>query len=89
MVTAVIHIKQDKLKTGRMAGGGACLPIACGDCGIYNLCREVNGHEVDLSIPETIVKSRRQFKRGELLYRVGEPRRAVYAIRSGSAKTYV
>lgn len=89
MVTAVIHIKQDKLKTGRMAGGGACLPIACGDCGIYSLCREVNGPEVDLSIPETIVKSRRQFKRGELLYRIGEPRRAVYAIRSGSAKTYV
>lgn len=89
MVTAVLHIKQDKLKAGRGAGVCPCLPIACDDCGIYDLCREVNGPDVDLSIPETIVKSRRQFKRGELLYRIGEPRRAVYAIRSGSAKTYV
>jgi len=89
MVTVVVHIRQDKVETGRAGGGGVCLPIACDDCGIYGLCREVNGPDVDLSMLETIVKSRRQFKRGELLYRIGEPRRAVYAIRSGSAKTYV
>ena len=89
MESAVIHIRQDKLKAEHAAGGGVCLPIACDDCGIYGLCREVNGPDVDLSMLETIVKSRRQFKRGELLYRIGEPRRAVYAIRSGSVKTYV
>lgn len=82
-------MRQDKLKAEHAAGGCACLPISCDNCGIYGLCREVNGVGVDLSMLDNIVKSRRQFKRGELLYRVGEPRRAVYAIRYGSVKTYV
>lgn len=77
------------MEAARGAGGGSCAPIACNDCGIYGLCRAVNGPDADLSIPETIVKSRRQLKRGEMLYRVGEPRRAIYAIRCGSVKTYV
>jgi CRP/FNR family transcriptional regulator len=49
----------------------------------------VNGADVDLSLPETIVRHRRLLKRGDVLYRVGEPQRAIYAIRSGSVKTYV
>ncbi|BAN36450.1 Crp/FNR family transcriptional regulator [Sulfuricella denitrificans skB26] len=53
------------------------------------MCREVNGPDVDLRLLETIVRNRKLFKRGELLYRVGEPLRAVYAIRSGSVKSYV
>jgi CRP/FNR family transcriptional regulator len=53
------------------------------------LCREVNGPEVDLRLLETIVRNRKIFKRGELLYRIGEPLRAVYAIRCGSVKSYV
>jgi CRP/FNR family transcriptional regulator len=53
------------------------------------LCREVNGPDVDLRLLETIVRNRKIFKRGELLYRIGEPLRAVYAIRCGSVKSYV
>jgi CRP/FNR family transcriptional regulator len=70
-------------------GNEVCLPVACDNCGIYGLCRAANGPDVDLSMLETIVKNRKLFKRGELLYRAGEPRRAVYAIRCGSVKTYV
>jgi CRP/FNR family transcriptional regulator len=66
-----------------------CSPVTCKDCGIYGLCREVNGPGVDLRLLETIVRNRRIFKRGELLYRIGEPLRAVYAIRCGSIKSYV
>lgn len=65
-----------------------CAPIACKDCGIFLLCRAVGG-DVDLSLLDTIVKSRKTYKRGEFLYRVGEPFRAVYAIRCGSVKTSV
>ena len=53
------------------------------------MCREVNGPDVDLRLLETIVRNRKIFKRGELLYRIGEPLRAVYAIRCGSVKSYV
>lgn len=66
-----------------------CSPVTCKDCGIYGLCREVNGPDVDLRLLETIVRNRKIFKRGELLYRIGEPLRAVYAIRCGSIKSYV
>jgi CRP/FNR family transcriptional regulator len=73
----------------RAANNEVCSPVTCKDCGIFGLCREVNGPSVDLRLSETIVKNRRLFKRGELLYRVGEPLRTVYAIRCGSVKTYV
>jgi CRP/FNR family transcriptional regulator len=73
----------------RATDNEVCSPITCKDCGIYGLCREVNGPDVDLRLLETIVRNRRLFKRGELLYRIGEPLRAIYAIRCGSAKTYV
>lgn len=73
----------------RDAANEACSPISCKNCGIFGLCREVNGSDADLSLPETIVKFRRMLKRGDLLYRVGDPKRAVYAIRCGSVKTYV
>lgn len=65
-----------------------CEPIACTSCGIHELCYSVGG-DTDLSVLNTIVKSRKTFKRGESLYRNGNPFRAIYAIRSGSVKTSV
>ena len=73
----------------RVADLEACSPVSCKDCGIYSLCREVNGPKVDLRLLETIVRNRKIFKRGEIIYRVGEPLRAIYAIRSGTIKSYV
>jgi len=73
----------------RAADNEVCSPVTCKDCGIYGLCREVNGPDADLRLLETIVRNRKMFKRGELLYRIGEPLRAVYAIRCGSVKSYV
>lgn len=70
------------------AAEDACIPIACTDCGIYNLCFAVGG-DADLSVLDTLVKSRRTYRRGELLFSIGEPYRAVFAIRNGSVKTSV
>lgn len=70
------------------ANDDMCAPIACKDCGIYGLCKAVGG-EADLSLLNTLVKSRRTYKRGELLFSIGEPYRAAFAIRSGSVKTSV
>lgn len=66
----------------------ACTPITCTDCGIYDLCSTVGG-DVDLSLLNTIVKNRRTYKRGEPLFSIGEPFRAIFAVRSGSVKTSV
>lgn len=65
-----------------------CAPISCKDCGLYQLCLKVGG-EVDLSLLDLLVKNRRTYKRGELIYAIGEPYRAAYAIRSGAVKTSV
>lgn len=88
-MTSVARMIPDQSVLARDAANEACSPISCKDCGIFGLCREVNGPDVDLSVPETIVRHRRLLKRGDVLYRVGEPQRAIFAIRSGSVKTYV
>lgn len=81
-------IAMPKRATLATSSEDVCAPIACKDCGIFQLCLTVGG-EVDLSLLDTLIKSRRTYKRGELLYRVGEPYRAAFAIRSGSVKTSV
>jgi CRP/FNR family transcriptional regulator len=88
-MTAAIQMMPSETLVPRAANNEVCSPVTCNDCGIFGLCREVNGPNVDLRLSETIVKNRRLFKRGELLYRVGEPLRTVYVIRCGSVKTYV
>jgi CRP/FNR family transcriptional regulator len=89
LMTTVVRLMPSESALARVADKHVCSQVTCNDCGIYGLCYEVNGPDVDLSLPETIVRNRKLFKRGELLYRAGEPLRAIYAIRSGSVKTYV
>ncbi|HEU0186416.1 MAG TPA: fumarate/nitrate reduction transcriptional regulator Fnr [Gallionellaceae bacterium] len=62
--------------------------VSCDSCGIFALCHSVGG-DADLSVLDTLVRSRRTIKRGEVLYRAGEPFRAIYAIRGGSTKTFI
>ena len=88
-MTAILRVVPHDPAFVHTADNQSCSPITCKNCGIYGLCREVNGSDVDLSLPETIVKNRRLVERGELLYRMNEPVRTIYAIRTGSVKTYV
>jgi CRP/FNR family transcriptional regulator len=88
-MTAALQMMPSESAVSRAASNEVCSPVSCKDCGIFGLCREVNGPNVDLRMSETIIRNRRLFKRGELLYRIGEPLRTVYAIRCGSVKTYV
>lgn len=86
---SAVQLMSSRVVAARVADSEACSPVSCKDCGIYGLCKEVNGSEADLRLLETIVRNRKLFKRGELLYRIGEPLRSIYAIRCGSVKTYV
>lgn len=65
-----------------------CTTVTCANCGIFQLCHAVGG-DTDLSVLDTIVKSRKTIKRGEHLYRAGDPFRAIYAIRGGAVKTSI
>lgn len=67
----------------------ACEPVTCNNCGIYQLCLPLGLNQADLSLLESIVRRKAVYKRGEILFRPGEPLDYLYAIRSGSVKTYV
>lgn len=66
-----------------------CSPITCKDCGVYQLCLPMGLNQSDTSLLDSIVKRKQVYKRGEVLYRVGQPFEYIYAIRSGSVKTYI
>ncbi len=72
-----------------VAAERACAAVACGDCGVYQLCVPLGLGSGDLSLLESVVRRQQTFRRGELLYRMGEPLEYIYAIRSGSVKTYI
>jgi CRP/FNR family transcriptional regulator len=66
-----------------------CEPIACTRCGVYQLCLPLGLHQADMTLLESIVRRKEIYKRGQLLFRPGERFDFIYAIRSGSVKTYV
>ncbi len=74
------------------AGGAvqqSCDPVACRYCGIYKLCLPLGLESADLTLLESVVRRKAVFKRGQLLFRPGKRFDYVYAIRSGSVKSYV
>jgi CRP/FNR family transcriptional regulator, anaerobic regulatory protein len=62
--------------------------VACKDCSLFQLCLPIGVHEGDLELLDRIIKRRRPFRRGDHLFRVNDPFQAIYAVRSGSVKTY-
>lgn len=66
-----------------------CVAISCQNCGIDQLCLPMGLDRVSTELLDRYVKRKRIFKRGQVLYRVGEVFTSVYAIRSGSFKTYI
>lgn len=62
--------------------------IACKDCSLFQLCLPTGVGEADLELLDRIIKHRRPLRRGEHLFRVGDPFQAIYAVRAGSLKTY-
>ena len=62
------------------------LKAACSECSLRDLCLPVNLDDDDMRTLEASVKSHRKLSKGEFLYRVGDPFRSLFAIRSGSTK---
>lgn len=62
--------------------------VTCRDCSLYQLCLPLGIDGPDLERLEHIIKRRTPLARGDHLFRMGDPFRALYAVRSGSLKTY-
>lgn len=65
------------------------LRIACKDCNLFQLCLPMGIDSRDLEELDRIIKRRRPLKRGEQLFGVGDSFSSIYAVRSGSIKTYI
>lgn len=78
-----------KLSVAGPGGGGvADKRIACRDCTLFQLCLPLGIGEDELALLDEVITARRSLKRGETLFRGGAPFHAIYAVRSGSLKTY-
>lgn len=75
---AVVHAPQQQ-----------CEPVTCNNCGIYQLCLPLGLDRSDMTLLDSVIRRKEIYKRGEVLYRPGEELDYIYAIRSGSVKTYV
>ena len=86
-----VHLRFDSRAAPRPepAKQQSCDPIACRYCGIYNLCLPLGLGSADLSLLETIVRRKAVFKRGQQFFRPGKRFDYIYAIRSGSVKSYL
>ena len=65
----------------------ANLKVACKDCNLRELCLPLGLSASDLAQLDDMIKRRRTLKKGEMLYRNGDPLRAIYAVRRGAFKT--
>jgi CRP/FNR family transcriptional regulator, anaerobic regulatory protein len=67
----------------------SCDPVTCRHCGIYNLCLPLGLERPDPTLLDNIVRRKAVFKRGHLFFRQGKRFDYIYAIRSGSVKSYL
>ncbi|MDH3311246.1 MAG: fumarate/nitrate reduction transcriptional regulator Fnr [Gammaproteobacteria bacterium] len=63
------------------------IKAACKNCTLQELCLPLGLTDTDISALDRLIKRRRMLKKGEMLYRVGDPLNSLYAIRTGALKT--
>ena len=56
----------------------------CKDCSLASLCLPLSLNMEDMDALDEIVKRGRPLKKGEFLFRQGDPFASVYAVRSGA-----
>ena len=65
------------------------LPEAhCKDCSLATMCLPLALHDKDMDTLDDIVKRGKPLRKGELLFRQGDTFSSVYALRSGTIKTF-
>ena len=64
------------------------IQVACETCSLHQLCLPLELNHSDIEELERIIRRRRPLQRGENLFQAGDPFTAIYAIRSGSLKTF-
>ncbi|WP_021023202.1 FNR family transcription factor [Salinivibrio costicola] len=76
----------NKIITRRVQSGGCA--IHCQDCSISQLCIPFSLNEQELDQLDSIIERKKPIQKGQELFKAGDNLRALYAIRSGTVKTY-
>lgn len=66
----------------------ASVKLACSSCNLHQLCLPLGVESDDIERLDAIIKRRRPLRRNSYVFHLGDEFRALYAIRSGSVKTY-
>lgn len=62
--------------------------INCQNCSISQLCLPYTLDDSSLDQLDNIIERKRPYHKGDLIFQAGQPLRALYAVRSGSFKSY-
>lgn len=62
--------------------------INCQDCGFSQLCLPFSLNDAELSRLDDIIQRKRPLHKGDMLFESGQSQRSLYAIRTGSFKTF-
>ena len=61
----------------------------CQNCSLYDLCLPMGLESGELDQLDKVIKRSQSIEKNKFLFRLGEPLKSVFAIRSGSFKTYM
>ena len=65
------------------------LKVSCSSCSLRELCLPIGLNREEMSQLDAVIRQSRRLKRGEYLFRAGEPFKSMFAIRTGFFKTCV
>lgn len=76
-----------------LSNPGACthgfIKASCSDCNLKGLCLPIAMDIPEIDRVDKIIQRSRPLQSGDYLYRSGDAFRSIYALRSGSLKTYL
>jgi len=81
----VINLMDDKTSAGKLH---SIKPSHCNTCSLSSLCLPVSLNMTEMDRLDNIIDKSRPLKKGEHLFRQGDPFGSIYAIRAGSVKSY-
>ncbi|WP_024871086.1 FNR family transcription factor [Tolumonas lignilytica] len=77
---------QDKAKAKRPPSCGGA--IHCHDCSISQLCIPFSLNNSELDLLDSIIERKKPIQKGETLFKAGDELKSLFAIRSGTVKSY-
>ena len=76
----------EKCNPSRAQSGGSA--IHCQDCSISQLCIPYSLNETELDRLDNIIERKKPIQKGQEIFKAGEEMKSLYAIRSGTLKSY-